>query len=87
MRFCLWRCLYLICSCTGWSDILNIEEKEGKEKQPNNLATDGLPQDSMYLAVQMIVGNTLYCLPQDCLLVGNPEVGISEFINNQGCLP
>ena len=28
-------------------------------------------------------GNTLYCLPQDCLLVGNPEVGISEFINHQ----
>ena len=28
--------LHLICSCTGWSDILNIEEKERKEKQPSN---------------------------------------------------
>ena len=32
-------------------------------------------------------GNTLYYLPQDCPLVGNPEVGISEFINHQDCLP
>ena len=33
------------------------------------------------------LGNPLYCLPQDCLLVGNPEVGNSECINHQGCLP
>ena len=33
------------------------------------------------------LGNPLYCLPQDCLLVGNPEVGNSECINHQDCLP
>ena len=27
------------------------------------------------------------CLPQDCLLVGNPEVGNSEYIIHQDCLP
>ena len=27
------------------------------------------------------IGNTLYCLTQDCLLVGNPEVGNSECTN------
>ena len=32
-------------------------------------------------------GDPLYCLPQDCLLVGNPEVGNSECINHQDCLP
>ena len=32
-------------------------------------------------------GNPLYCLPQNCLLVGIPEVGNSECINHQNCLP
>ena len=29
----------------------------------------------------------IYCLPQNCLLVGNPEVGNSDTINHQDCLP
>ena len=29
----------------------------------------------------------IYCLPQNCLLVGNPEVGNSEHITYQDCLP
>ena len=29
----------------------------------------------------------IHCLPQNCLLVGNPEVGNSDTINHQDCLP
>ena len=41
----------------------------------------------MLMLMMMLLGDPLYCLPQDCLLVGNPEVGNSECINHQDCLP
>ena len=63
-------------------------------KCPSSTSTAHLEFLNLYcgfLPIPMEKCNTLHCLPQpeahDCLLVGNPEVGNSECINHQDCLP